>query len=179
MQKLFPLTASFLAAALAMTAVPAIALDKDSEFFSNVEGDWSGPGEIVAGKYKGTKFICNFTGTTPSGSAGMALDGSCRVGLFTQKMSAIVERNGRGYTGKFLDGAKGKGLDVTSGNVNNGRVVFGLHRKQLRGAFLANLSDPDSMKVTVSVRVGKDLVPVIGMNLKRLDATATGSVARR
>ena len=32
----------------------------------SVEGEWAGPGEIVAGKYKGTKFTCNFTGSTPA-----------------------------------------------------------------------------------------------------------------
>ena len=36
----------------------------------------------------------------------------------------------------------------------------------------------DQMNVTISVRVNSDLVPVIGMNLKRIDGTATGSIAR-
>lgn len=34
------------------------------------------------------------------------------------------------------------------------------------------------MNVTISVRVDKEMVPVIGMSLKRIDATATGSVAQ-
>lgn len=162
----------------AMTAQNAAATDSDAEFFKTVAGQWSGPGEIVAGKYKGTKFMCNFTGSNPSGNAGMELDGSCRVGVFSQKMSAVVERTPRGYKGRFLDGAAGKGLDVTSGNVNRDRVVLGLNRKALKGAFLANLSDPDSMKVTVSVRVDKKLVPVIGINLKRMDQVQTGAISR-
>src|SRR5690349_21926190 len=77
-----------------MTAT-ASAAERDAEFFRSVEGKWSGPGEIVAGKYKGTKFVCNFTGSTPSGKVGMTLDGGCRVGVFTQSMSATVERKGR------------------------------------------------------------------------------------
>ncbi len=47
-----------------------------------------GPGEIVAGKYKGTKFTCTLDGTTPAEKAGMTLDGSCRVGIFNQPMKA-------------------------------------------------------------------------------------------
>lgn len=164
------------AASVTASIVPALSIEKDAEFFNGVEGSWRGPGEIVAGKYKGTKFVCDFTGLSTAGKADMTLDGSCRVGVFTQKMSASIKHDGKGYTGKFLDGAAGKGLDVTSGNVDRGRVVFGLHRKQLRGAFLANLSDPNSMKVTISVRVNKTLVPVIGMNLKRLDGYQTGMV---
>ncbi len=178
LHKLF-ISSTFAMAATAFLALPAAAADRDADFFKTVEGEWSGPGEIVAGKYKGTKFICNFTGSTPANTAGMALDGSCRVGVFSQKMSASVERVGRDYKGKFLDGAAGKGLDVISGNVDDGRVVFGLNRKKLKGALLANLADPDNMKVTVSVRVNKELVPVIGMNLKRLDVSSTGSIARK
>src|SRR5688572_1116157 len=88
------------------------ASERDKRFFSNIEGEWSGPGEIVAGKYKGTKFTCKFTGATPNGKLGMSLDGGCRVGLFTQKMSASVEHKGRqGYRGTFMDGALGEGLD--------------------------------------------------------------------
>jgi hypothetical protein len=34
------------------------------------------------------------------------------------------------------------------------------------------------MNVTVSVRVDKELVPVIGMNLKRIDNIAVGSIAK-
>ena len=67
----------------------------------------------------------------------MTLDGACRVGMFTQKMTATVERRGAGYAGTFLDGAGGKGLDVISGSVKGQKVVFGLNRKQLNGAMLA------------------------------------------
>lgn len=157
---------------------PAIAgtADNDRSTFETIRGTWSGPGEIVAGKYKGTRFICNFTGSTPNGRIGMSLDGTCRVGMFTQRMSASVERRGSGYRGAFMDGAAGDGLDVIGGNVDQRKVVMAIHRKDLKGAMLAKLNSKDSMNVTVSVRVGNDLVPVIGMNLKRTDGTATGSV---
>lgn len=157
----------------------ALALDRDGRFFKQVEGAWSGPGEIVAGKYKGTKFTCNFKGATPNGKVGMSLDGSCRVGVFTQRMSANVVRKGRSYRGKFMDGAAGEGLDITSGNVDGSRVVFSINRKQLNGAMLARLPNDDTMNVTVSVRVNRKLVPVIGMRLKRIDGSSTGSVASK
>lgn len=163
----------------ALFAAPAAyAADTDDKFFQTVEGQWSGPGEVVAGKYKGTKFVCTLAGTTPDKSVGMTLDGSCRVGVFSQEMKATVVRSGKNYKGKFNDGAEGKGLDVVSGKVTGNRVVLGLSRKQLNGAMSARVADDNTMNVTVSVRVNDELVPVIGMNLKRVDNVATGSIAR-
>jgi len=158
----------------------AVASEKDKRFFSNIQGQWSGPGEIVAGKYKGTKFTCNFTGATPDGKLGMSLDGGCRVGLFTQKMSASVEHKGRqGYRGTFMDGALGEGLDVIGGKVSGERVTLSLNRNQLNGAMLARLPNRDTMQVTVSVKVENQMVPVIGMNLKRVDTRTVGAISER
>lgn len=167
------------AAATASMTDFAHAADNDKKFFKSVEGAWVGPGEIVAGKYKGTKFTCTITGSTPEAKVGMSLDGACRVGVFTQKMSATIERKGRTYAGTFMDGAAGKGLDVIGGNVTGDKVVLSLNRNQLSGAMLARLPDENSMTVTVSVRVDKQMVPVIGVNLKRVDDTAVGSVAQQ
>lgn len=171
-----PLAAA--SAILGMTDFAA-ANETDKKFFRQIEGEWVGPGEIVAGKYKGTKFTCNFTGSTPEVKVGMTLAGSCRVGVFTQKMSATVERGAGGYRGTFMDGAAGKGLDVVSGNVDGRRVVLGLNRAALKGAMIAKLSSDNAMTVTVSVRVEKQMVPVIGMNLKRVDGAAVGSIAQQ
>jgi hypothetical protein len=166
-------------AATAGFAASAQAAERDRKFFQSVEGDWSGPGEIVAGKYKGTKFNCTFNGSTPAAKLGMTLDGACRVGVFSQKMSATIEHKGaKGYKGTFLDGAEGKGLDIVSGNVvDGGKVVLAINRNQLKGVMQARVAKDNTMNVTVSVRVEKELVPVIGMTLKRVDATAVGSIA--
>jgi len=175
---------AILTAAAAAVISPAMsdtgtASERDQRFFQSVEGRWSGPGEVVAGKYKGTKFTCNLTGTTPEHHAGMMLDGTCRVGLFSQKMSATVEEVGRGgYRGTFLDGAKGKGLDIVAGNVNGGTVVFALNRNALKGTMAAKLPDANTMMVTISVKVEDDLVPVIGVSLKRADSVAIGAIAQ-
>ena len=170
----------FVASAAVMTA-PAHSNERDKKFFQSIEGAWAGPGEIVAGKYKGTKFNCSFAGTTPVEKLGMTLDGGCRVGVFMQKMSATVEHSGRaGYKGTFMDGAQGSGLDIISGNVVDGKkVVLAINRNQLKGVMQARLPDNDTMTVTVSVRVDKTMVPVIGMNLKRVDDTAVGAIAKR
>jgi hypothetical protein len=109
----------------------------------------------------------------------MTLDGGCRVGLFTQRMSASIERSGRsGYRGTFLDGSKGEGLDVVGGSVSRQQVVFAINRNALNGAMQARLADPDTMQVTVSVRVDDTMVPVIGVNLKRVDKQTLGSTAQ-
>ena len=179
LSRILPLAASV--AVAAGVAQPAAAGERDRSFFQSVEGSWAGAGEIVAGKYKGTKFNCTFAGTTPAKKLGMALDGGCRVGVFMQKMSASVIQSGKaGYEGQFMDGAKGSGLDIISGNVVNDRkVVFAINRKQLRGIMQARLPDDNTMNVTVSVRVDDDMVPVIGMSLKRVDGMAVGTIARQ
>ena len=164
------------ACALTAIATPALADARDARFFESIEGKWRGPGEIVAGKYKGTRFVCEFDGSLPNSALGMALDGDCRVGLFNQKMSARILRDGRTYTGTFLDGAKGEGLDVVAGNVSHDRVALTLNRKQLDGAMLARLADPNTLNITVSVDVAGELVPVIGISLDRLDPVRVGSV---
>jgi len=164
--------------AVAFGAGSADASERERQFFSQVEGRWSGPGEIVAGKYKGTKFVCNFTGSQPAGKVGMSLDGGCRVGLFTQKMSASIEKARKGYRGNFMDGAAGKGLDVIGGTVTGDKVVFSLNRKALDGAMLARLPNENTMNVTVSVKVDDEMVPVIGLSLKRLDQRQVGALAQ-
>ncbi|WP_309084423.1 hypothetical protein [Chelativorans sp.] len=166
-----------LAAALAFGgASPAAASDRERLFFKQIEGAWSGPGEIVAGKYKGTKFVCNFAGSTPEQKIGMALDGGCRVGVFNQEMSAKVERHRAGFRGTFLDGAGGKGMDVVGGTVKGEYAVFAIHRNSLTGAMRAQLSGKDTMNVTISVHVDEELVPVIGMTLKRVDPKTVSAI---
>jgi hypothetical protein len=163
-----------LAAASAASAGPV----RDQQFFDRVEGQWTGPGEVIAGKYKGTKFICTLAGATPRAKSGMSLDGSCRVGVFSQKISAAVERKGRSYAGTFLDGSKGKGIDIIGGNVvNRDKIVLSLNRSQLNGAMIARLDGEDGMTVTLTVRVDGKMVPVLGMNLKRVDQIAVGAIA--
>jgi hypothetical protein len=79
-----------------------------------------------------------------------------------------------------MDGAAGSGLDIISGNVVDGRkVVLSVNRAQLDGVMQARLPDPDTMAVTVSVRVEETLVPVIDMSLKRIDPTNVSAVTPR
>lgn len=166
----------FVLVASIATTLPALADQaRDARFLKMIEGSWRGPGEIVAGKYKGTKFTCHLNGTNPANQLGMGLKGDCRVGVFTQEMEAFVTHTGKTYTGTFLDGALGEGLDVVAGNVTNDRIVLTLNRKDLDGAMLARLANRNQLNVTVSVRVGEELVPVIGMSLDRIDNMAVGS----
>lgn len=167
-----------LAAAIAGLAAPASAGTRDKAFFERVAGQWKGPGEIVAGKYKGTKFTCDLMGEPVSGaSAGIKLDGFCRVGVFKQPMSAMITQKGSSYTGTFLDGADGKGLDIVSGNVASDKVVVGINRKKLNGAMIARLQDAETMNITISVKVEETMVPVIGVSLNRqMDNIAVGSI---
>ncbi len=165
-------------AATSAMAPQAEAAPRDKAFFQSVAGVWKGPGEIVAGKYKGTKFSCNLTGAAAADSnVGIKLDGTCRVGVFQQPMSATITQSGRGYTGKFLDGAEGKGLDIISGSVSGDKVVMGINRNQLNGAMVASLRGENKMNITISIKVEDQMVPVIGLSLDRdMDSIAVGSI---
>ena len=168
------LTAALVASTISIADVNAGSRDK--AFFDGVQGEWTGPGEIVAGKYKGTKFTCKLSGSSLEGS-GMMLDGNCRVGIFKQPMKAVIKSAGRTYKGEFLDGAQGKGLDIVSGNVTGQKIVVGITRAKLNGAMIARLQGKNTMTVTISVKVDNAMVPVIGMNLNRqTDEIAVGSV---
>ena len=174
----------FIAACLTIVSVSmigasAMAEDGDELFFQSVEGNWSGPGEIVAGKYKGTKFVCKLEGSTPGFVAGMKLDGSCNIGIFSQPMKASIVRSGSTYEGEFNNGSEGEGLDVVSGSVAGNKVVLGLNRKELDGVMLASVEGDDSMNVTISVKVDSELVPVIDMNLKRVVNKAARTLANK
>ena len=84
-----------------------------------------------------------------------------RAGEDEEQLGIVIGQNG----------AKGKGLDIVSGNVDRDRIIVGLDRKQLKGAMVARLADAETLAITVSVTVASELVPVIGMNLKRTGAT--------
>jgi hypothetical protein len=68
---------------------------------------------------------------------------------------------------------------VAGNVVNQDKVVFSIHRNDLKGVMQARLADQQTMNVTISVRVEDDMVPVIGMSLKRVDDTAVGAIARQ
>ena len=163
---------------VADVAPAATAATRDKAFFESVAGSWKGPGEIVAGKYKGTKFTCNLIGEpTGDSNAGIKLDGTCRVGVFKQPMTAVISQAGSTYKGKFLDGAAGKGLDVVSGAVTEDTVVVGINRAKLNGAMIARVRDDKTMNITVSVKVESQMIPVIGLTLTRqVDEMAVGSI---
>jgi len=167
----------FLASFLLMLGTIGVANASEERFFTNIAGKWSGPGEIVAGKFKGTKFVCNFDGITPSKTYGMNVDGSCRVGVFAQPMKAAILKQAGQYVGSFLDGAKGDGMDITGGRYTQNRLVVDVKRADLNGIMVANLEDPNKLNVTISVRHEGRIIPVIGMTLDRkTDNMATGSL---
>lgn len=162
---------------VAATAFTSQANASEEAFFQSVRGEWTGPGEIVAGKYKGTKFVCSFGGTSPAAAPGMKIDGSCRVGVFPQDMNAEIIKTAGSYVGKFLDGEQGDGMDIRGGRYTRDRLVVDIKRKNLNGIMVANLQDPNRLKITVSVKHDGKLVPVIGMNLARQPGQmVTGSI---
>lgn len=159
---------SFLSAGLFLLICVIGAEASEKQFYNNIKGRWSGPGEIVAGKYKGTKFNCTFDGITPEKLTGMSIDGNCRIGFFSQLMNASVNRSAKGYSGKFLDGEAGEGMDIIGGRYTRSKLVVDIKRKDLIGVMAASLIGKDRLDITISVRVDKHLIPVIGMTLARI-----------
>ncbi len=160
------------AAFFAVTTLAAPAFAGEADYFRTVQGKWSGAGEIVAGKYKNTRFTCKFDGTAPRGAA-MDISGTCRVGLFSQPMSARISKKGGAFRGEFLDGAKGQGLDLKAGKLRGDKLVLDINRKQLNGQMVANLKNENQLHLTISVHAGSALVPVIGLTLNRDGARKT------
>lgn len=171
---------SILSTGAVLLALTFTAQASEKQFYDDIQGRWSGPGSIVAGKYKGTKFTCTFNGLTPEKLTGMSIDGNCRVGLFSQIMNASFTRSESGYEGKFLDGAAGEGMDIVGGRYTRSKLVVDIKRKDLLGVMVARLNEDDKLNVSISVRVRDRLIPVIGMILTRkgppIDQTVTSSI---
>ncbi|WP_144409576.1 hypothetical protein [Martelella endophytica] len=172
-------TAALFAALICASAQSATANDRaDRDFFNDVAGKWSGPGEIVEGKMKGTRFRCELDGLPlEDGGTGFRLDGRCRTGMFSHPVTAVFIREGDTYRGQFLDGSEGEGLDVTDGVIEDGKAVIQLKRDKVTGALVANLLDAENFNITLLIKGGTRFVPVIGLSLKReTDALAVGAI---
>lgn len=170
----------WVAAIMLTTVFGTAAWASETQFYGKVEGQWSGPGEIVAGKFKGTKFNCVFNGIKPDRKIGIAIDGNCRIGVFSQPINASVVKASGVYSGQFMDGEAGEGMDIIGGRYEGSKLQVKIRRKDLRGVMVANLTEQDRLNVTISVRVQNQLIPVIGMTLKRIgeavDRTSTSSI---
>jgi len=142
--------------------------ERERLYFQAFEGGWSGQGEVVAGKYKGTRFNCHFIGISETRQIGMSLDGNCRVGLFGQVMKAkIIRRPSGAFLGHFNDGAQAQGMDITAAHIGADHMQFDLNRQNLQGSMLARLEAQDKMSITLSVKVMGEFVRVAGVTLKR------------
>jgi len=136
------------------------------------EGDWSGTGKVIAGKYKGAKFNCALSGAAEDTIIGMTLEGRCRSGIFSQAMKARIVRGTQGYYGTFNDGARRNGLDITAGKVSKNHMILSLYHEKLNGVMTAHLKNTASLDITLAVQVQNALVPLIDMKLKRSTSLA-------
>ena len=137
-----------------------------NEYFESIQGKWAGKGEVIAGKYKNTKFICNINGKTPE-TIGMDIDGDCRIGFISQKISAFVEKNHNLYRGEFLGGAEGNGLDIIGGVLKDEKFTAYLVRDNLGGTIEINGQKKDNMKIDIAIEYQEQLYPIIVLNMVR------------
>jgi len=148
------------------------AQEMSGNFFRALDGKWRGSGEVVAGKYKGTRFQCNFNSLSGLATIDLLLDGTCRMGLFSQSLKAQVRGSKNGVlSGSFNDGARGEGMDITAGKIGKDHVVLDLLRDNLQGKMLAQLKNKNTMHITLSVKVSEHFIPVVGLDLQRNNAS--------
>ncbi|WP_176083271.1 hypothetical protein [Martelella sp. HB161492] len=166
------------AVALLISSLPARAESEGSSFFTAVAGAWSGKGEIIEGTMKGKRFSCFLDGTPLAGQqTGFSLNGSCRSGLFSKHVEAIFEKDDQGFTGRFLDGADGEGLDVTGGSVTPRQAVLDISRENIDGALITTLDGDDRLNITISLFGASRLIPVIELSMERtLDSHTVGAI---
>jgi len=156
----------------------ANAANQEKQFLQSIAGQWSGPGEIVAGKYKGTKFTCTLSGTSETAEIGMTLDGVCRLGIFSQPIRAKFARSANGYHGTFNNGSQAQGLDITSGQIRKDHMIFDLNRQQFNGNMTARLADRNLMNITLAIRIEKAVIPIIDMKLTRTGPPPISNLAK-
>lgn len=163
---------------LLVSPVAALAENADNSFFNDVAGRWQGPGKIIEGKLKGKRFKCTLNGLPAKApEEGFRLEGSCRAGLLSHKVTAAFLRDGEGYRGHFLDGAEGEGLDVTGGVIKDRTAIIDVEREKVKGAIVTNLMSDEHLNITVMIRGHTKFVPVIGLSLKRqTDNTTVGAI---
>jgi len=174
---LLPALPLFLNSAYAAPAGQAAA-DR-AAFLQSVKGQWSGSGQVVAGRYKGVKFTCKFTAPDAGNAADIKLDGSCRAGIFSQPIKASISPKSGTYQGSFNDGARGNGMDITAGTVDKNGMVLQLNREKLQGNMTARLQSGNQMHITLAVVLEGESIPVIGMDLARVNAGDSETAAAK
>ncbi|EFL90413.1 hypothetical protein [Ahrensia sp. R2A130] len=170
----FRFATRFAFAAVSLAVASTAAHASDTKYFNTVSGTWAGAGTIVNGPYKNTRFTCRLAGTNEAATS-MKLSGKCRVGLFSQPIEATVSKRGKGFQGAFLDGAEGKGLDITSGKRRGGKMLLRIKRKALTGTMVANLKNANLLNITILVDVKGKQVPFIGLTMNREGAPKRAS----
>ncbi|KAA6405949.1 hypothetical protein [Candidatus Tokpelaia sp.] len=161
-----------------MNLPAAQAVDYRAAFLQSVRGQWSGKGEVVAGRYKGIKFSCKLSTPTAENEMEMNLDGTCRTGIFSQPVKARISRRGSTFHGSFNEGAQANGLDIIAGAIHKNHMTLELNRDKLNGNIIARLEGDNLLHITLAVKIDEEIIPVIGMDLNRIAPEATRIAAK-
>jgi len=173
------ISAFFLGFLLIFAALPAApAVDYRTAFLQSVRGQWSGQGEVIAGRYKGIKFRCTLNTPAADNAAEIYLDGTCRAGIFSQPVKARINRKGGRFRGSFNEGAQANGLDIVAGAIHKNHMTLELNRDKLNGNMTARLEGDNLLHITLAVKIDEDIIPVIGLNLNRIAPEATTIAAK-
>lgn len=152
--------------------------DYGDNFLHSVRGQWSGKGEVVAGRYKGIKFNCKFNAPAAKDGIDMTLTGTCRTGIFSQPISAKIQQKEGTLRGSFNEGAQAQGLDITKGVIHKNHMILELSREKLNGNMEAKLEGDNLLRITLAVKIDEDVIPVIGMNLNRTQPAVTTAAVK-
>lgn len=155
---------------LALSLVSASANSSETDFLAKLQGSWAGSGRVLAGPDRGTNFKCNLAGKPSRTGIKISMNGKCSVGRLSARMGASIKYSeGVGkYVGRFLNGARGNGLDIYGDRAGN-QLKLRLTRGRTQGNMDLLLQRKDLMRVIISVYDPKNRrsIPVIAMDLKK------------
>lgn len=155
---------------LALSLVTASASSRETDFLAKLQGNWSGSGRVLAGPDRGTNFECNLAGKPSRTGIKISMNGKCSVGRLSARMGASIKYSeGVGkYVGRFLNGARGNGLDIYGDRAGN-KLKLRLTRGRTQGNMDLLLQRKDLMRVIISVYdpTNRRSIPVIALDLKK------------
>jgi hypothetical protein len=168
-----------LAAALALTAVPAANAGEEGKFMQRFSGAWVGTGQFLFGAEPRLEFACDLKGDPSESQLTFGMSGQCRMGAMSAPVHAQIRYNSdtQRYYGQFMDGAEGSGVDLVGTQAGDG-FSLKLVRGSTQGRLSAETVGKNEMKVVIYYRDPNTQTetPVVAMGFTRKEVI-TGSIS--
>lgn len=183
-------TLAVLALSLAGLSLPSATSAEENDaatFMERFSGEWRGTGKLLIGPETGLKFNCALDGNPSRTELTFDMSGKCWAGRLSAQVYAKLHYNAETnrFYGDFLDGAKGKGVDVIGERKDYGFSLL-LSRGMTQGELIAKPAGNNKMTITIflsdSARTRSMAVAAMGFarkgekHLPIYDPVVTGSL---